>query len=101
MKILNYSLVLVFCFFSTISVAKPHIYVEHGHTLNGFAKVRVSSEEAEMLACYVAIDGYKIKFKLMARQSSQWYQATDKRFNHTNISTWCDYLSKHPEYNNY
>ena len=84
--------------YSSFSLAKPKITVEHDFTLKGFAKVRVTSEETERLVCYVAIDGYKIKFTLTARQSSRWYQATDKRFNHTNISTWCDYLSKHPEY---
>ncbi len=78
--------------------AKPRITVEHGKTLDGFARIKITNETVEKLACYVAIDGYKIKFKLQARQPSGWYKATDKSFHHANFSVWCDYLDKHPNF---
>jgi len=81
------------------SQAMPKIMVEHGRTLDGFAQVKVTNETIKPLACHVAIDGHKIRFKLQARQASQWYKANDKRYQHTDFSVWCDYLELHPKYN--
>lgn len=86
---------------SLIANANPKILVEHGFTLNGYARARVINESRENLACYMAIDGYKIKYVLPPLNTSRWFTATDKRYNHTNFSTWCDYLVLHPEYENY
>jgi hypothetical protein len=80
------------------TTAKPKVTIKHQRNAQGFAQVQVSNATMEILACYVAIDGYKVKFRLMSLQPSQWYTATDTRFNHKNFSVWCDYLSLHPEY---
>ncbi|MGB1199959.1 MAG: hypothetical protein ACPG5R_00260 [Cognaticolwellia aestuarii] len=58
----------------------------------------MKNETNRVLACYVAIDGRKIRFKLPAFAHSPWYKATDKRFTHKSFSTWCDYIEHHPEY---
>lgn len=86
-------------FFFTSSVfAMPKINVKHQRNIKGFAEVQVSNQTMVELICTVAIDGYKIPFKLKAMEYSRWYTATDVRFNHTNFSIWCDYLSLHPQY---
>jgi len=93
----------VFAFFlalllSTSAFAMPKITVKHQRNIDGFAEIQVSNAIMENLICYVAIDGYKIFFRLKAIEASKWYTATDKRFNHTNFSVWCDYLKLHPKY---
>lgn len=80
------------------AVAMPKINVKHQRNIKGFAEVQVSNATMENLICHVAIDGYKIFFKLKAIETSKWYTATDKRFNHKNFSVWCDYLKLHPKY---
>ena len=66
-----------------------------------FARIKIKNETFEPLACYVAIDGHKVKFKLQGQSSSRWISATDKRFNYQNFSSWCDYLELHPNYQAY
>ncbi len=83
---------------STSALAMPKIKVKHQRNIKGFAEVQVSNSTTENLICYVAIDGYKIFFRLKALEISKWYAATDTRFNHTNFSVWCDYLKLHPKY---
>jgi len=83
---------------STSALAMPKINVKHQRNIKGFAEIQVSNATMENLICYVAIDGYKILFRLKAIESSKWYTATDIRFNHTNFSVWCDYLKLHPKY---
>lgn len=89
-------------FFIAVDVsAKPKYKSFFGYSLQGFARVQVKNETSTDLACWVAIDGHKIKFRLPALNTSQWYTATDKRFNYQNFSTWCDYIDLHPEYQKY
>ena len=101
-KIFIFLLVFVFTFLITNTVqAKPKIKTIYGHSLDGFARVKIKNNTTENLACYVAIDGFKVKFRLLALRESKWYTATDKRFAYRNFSTWCDYLALHPEYLRY
>ena len=91
----------VYCMFlaySTLVSARPKILVQHQRSLDNLAKIQVTNQTVETLICYVAIDGHKIYFRLQAQQPSQWYKATDIRLNHSNFSTWCDYLYLHPKY---
>ncbi len=93
----------VFAFFialllSSNAFSMPKITVKHQRNIKGFAEIQVSNATMENLICHVAIDGYKILFRLKAIETSKWYAATDKRFNHTNFSVWCDYLKLHPKY---
>jgi len=83
---------------STTTYASPNVMVKHYRNDKNLANIQIINQTIELLICYVAIDGHKIYFRLPAKQPSKWYIATDKRFNHTNFSTWCDYLSLHPRY---
>lgn len=87
--------------FSPVSLALPKVTVTFDKSSDGFARVRIKNETFVPLACFVAIDGHKIKFQLRAKSTSRWVTATDKRFNYRNFSTWCDYLEIHPKYNAY
>ena len=84
--------------FSTSVNAMPKILVQHQRNTENLAEIQITNQTDKALLCYVAIDGYKQRFKLQARQPSQWYRATDPRFNYHNFSTWCDYLSLYPQY---
>jgi hypothetical protein len=86
------------CLTTFVAIAMPKITVIKQRTVKGFAQVQVVNNTMEQLLCHVAIDGHKVKFRLMPLQPSQWYTASDKRFNHTNFSVWCDYLELHPAY---
>ncbi len=79
--------------------AKPNVIVKHQRNVENYAEIQITNQTTKSLICYVAIDGYKTYFKLPPKQPSIWYRATDPRFNHKNFSTWCDYLSLHPQYN--
>ncbi|MGB2739938.1 MAG: hypothetical protein WBC60_05205 [Cognaticolwellia sp.] len=98
---------IIQCFFasliiiSPISLALPKVTVSFDESLDGFVRVKIQNETFEPLACFVAIDGHKAKFQLLAKSSSRWFRATDKRFNYRNFSTWCDYLDVHPAYRIY
>lgn len=94
-KIFCYLIILLTTFNTT---ATPKITVQNQRNAQGFAEVQVNNNTMEILLCHVAIDGHKIKFRLMPLQPSQWYTATDTRFNYKSFSIWCDYLSLHPEY---
>ena len=89
---------LIFLAFSTAVLSQPKTTVQHKRSDDNFAEIQVTNNTMEPLICYVAIDGYKLYFRLQARKSSQWYKATDTRFNFSNFSTWCDYLSLYPQY---
>ena len=93
---------IIICFIllavNTAIHAAPKIMVKHHRSAKNLAEIQVVNQTIENLICYVAIDGHKIYFRLPARQPSKWYIAADERFNHTNFSTWCDYLSLHPKY---
>mgnify|MGYP000160590106 CR=1 FL=1 len=81
--------------------AKPKIKIKYGYSLDGFVRVQVKNETNKDLACWVAIDGFKKKFRLPPKMTSQWVTANDKRYTYTNFSTWCDYIDLHPEYQKY
>lgn len=85
--------------FSTSTFAMPNIRTEYGYSLQGMARVKVINETNRVLACYVGLDGRKIKFKLPNYAHSLWYKATDKRFHYSSFTVWCDYIEYHPEYN--
>lgn len=74
--------------------AKPKILVKHQRNQYNLAQVQITNQTSKKLRCFVAIDGYKIKFKLPPRLPSKWYQATDPRFNHKSFSVQCDYLNR-------
>ncbi|KGJ92612.1 hypothetical protein [Colwellia psychrerythraea] len=84
--------------FSVSALSMPKIAVKHQRNAKGFAQVQVSNKTMENLICHVAIDGNKILFRLKAIEYSKWFTATDIRYNHSNFSIWCDYLSLHPKY---
>jgi len=94
MRVFIYLMLLVF---STSACALPKILVQHQRNADNLAEIQVTNETLETLVCYVAIDGHKLYFELAARQRSQWYKATDMRFNFSHFSTWCDYLYLHPK----
>tara|TARA_B110001454_G_scaffold215398_1_gene236788 strand:+ start:157 stop:465 length:309 start_codon:yes stop_codon:yes gene_type:complete len=84
--------------FSLSVSAQPKFLVQHKRNVKNFAEIQLTNQTAKSLLCYVAIDGHKLYFHLLPEQPSQWYKATDTRFNYKNFSTWCDYLSLYPEY---
>lgn len=86
---------------SPIIFALPKVLVSFGESSSGFVQVKIKNETSIALACYVAIDGHKAKFKLQPRSTSRWFTSTDKRFNYQHFSTWCDYLDLHPHYQAY
>ncbi len=88
-------------FLSLAASSNNKFSVEHKRAPNGFARIKVVNQTNEHLACYIAIDGRKTKFTLYGKRSSKWYQATDKRFDATSFSTWCDYIKYYPEYKKY
>ncbi len=95
-------LITAFIFLSThVAQARPKTKTIYGHNLEGFARVKIKNNTTESLACYVAINGFKVKFRLAALRESKWYTATDKGFSYRNFSTWCGYLAEHPEYLKY
>lgn len=87
--------------FSVNTLAIPKITTIYGKNNDGFSRVKIINETTANLACYIALDGRKIKFKLPVRAHSRWYKATDRRFSHTDFSIWCDYIELHPEYEQY
>ncbi len=89
-------------FFITFTCyALPKITVLKRIDINNFVEVQVANETLKELACFVAIDGHKRKFRLPPRITSQWYKATDVRYKHTDFRVWCDYIEFHPQYKNY
>jgi hypothetical protein len=99
-------LIIIFFAISVFSIAnyvhaKPKTKTTYSRNLDGFAQARIKNNTTESLACYVAIDGYKIKFRLPALRQSKWYTATSKNYTYRNFSTWCDFLSLYPEYSKY
>lgn len=87
--------------FTSSIFAAPHIAINNGRNNDGFARVQVVNKSGRDLACYVSINGYKMRFHLPIATSSKWYKATDIRFQHTDFSSWCGYIENHPEYKKY
>lgn len=82
-------------------IAKPKIKIKYGYTLDGFARIQVKNETTTELACWVAIDGFKRKFRLPALTNSLWIETNDKRYTYADLKTWCDYIEFHPSYKKY
>jgi len=80
--------------FSLSTTATPKITIKHKRSADNFAEIQITNDTTEKLLCYIAIDGYKIRFKLKSRQKSKWYKATDTRFNYQNFSVKCDITDK-------
>lgn len=95
------TLLLLILFFPNISQAIPKIRTEFGRSLDGTVRIKIHNETRRELACYIAINGKKTKFRLPRFNQSKWYKATDKRTNYKQFSTWCDYIEHHPEYRRY
>ena len=91
----------VLLFFMTFAQAKPKITVITNYSLDNFARIKVLNETTHRLACYVAIDGFKIKFRLQPKRASIWFKANDTRFKPSSFSYWCDYLELYPQYKKY
>lgn len=90
--------IVLLCFFSFALSAMPNIRTEFGKTIDGMVRIKVFNQTNRDLACYVGIDGRKIKFRLPKNNQSKWYKATDKRFTYKSFTTWCDYIESYPEY---
>lgn len=90
-----------FLFLPCLAQALPHIETVFGKSNDQYVRAKVVNKTKRELACYLAIDGYKIKFRLPPFQASKWYKANDKRYSYKNFSTWCDYIENHPEYKKY
>jgi len=95
------ALFLLFLFVSNISQAMPKIRTEFGRSFDGTVRIKVHNETRRELACYIAVNGKKNKFRLLRLGQSKWYKATDKRTNYKQFSTWCDYIEYHREYSHY
>jgi len=91
-------LIFILLIFSISVSALPNFLVKHKRNAKNLTEIQITNQTSKALICYVAIDGHKILFRLQPLQPSKWYKATDVRFNYNNFSTWCDYLSLHPEY---
>lgn len=97
LTVLLFTLLLV----PSVYGAKPHVETVFGVTSQQLTRAKVVNKTAIELACYLAIDGYKIKFRLPPFQASKWYKATDHRFTHKDFSTWCDDIKNYPEFKKY
>jgi hypothetical protein len=83
---------------ATSAFSKPKHTLKHKRNDKNLAEIQITNQTVEPLICYVAIDGHKIYFRLKAYEPSIWYRATDVRYNYSNFSVWCDYLSLHSRY---
>ena len=81
--------------------ALPKFNVIKRLDINGITEVRLHNETRRELACYVAIDGQKRKFRLLPLTYSNWYKANSPDFKHTDFSIWCDHIEFHPQYKKY
>jgi len=97
----RYLIAFILTLFSFSVVAIPKIKTEFTRSAEGFLRIKVENETTRSLACYVAIDGRKVKFHLPSRAHSKWYQATSKRYTTKSFSVWCDYIEFHPQYKRY
>ncbi|WP_206486014.1 hypothetical protein [Thalassotalea sp. G2M2-11] len=92
----------LFVFFVSFSAwSKPKTQVFYNYTIEGFAQVQIQNKSGKELACWIAIDGFKKKFRLPPATTSQWLTASDKRYDYTSFSTWCDYIELYPQYRKY
>jgi hypothetical protein len=98
----NYFALFIALLFTTNTQAKnTNIEMVHGYSTDGYARIKVINNIKKELACYVAIDGHKSKFRLPSQKASRWYKANNKHYDHTNFSTWCGLIEFYPQYKKY
>ncbi len=100
MKIYN-TLFFGLIFSTNIQAKSTNVEIRRTYSTDGYAQVKVVNNIKEQLACYVAIDGHKSKFRLPSLKASRWYKATSKHYDHTSFSVWCDLLEFYPQYKKY
>ena len=86
----KYFLYLMLLLITTIVDAKPMYETEFDVTIEQITRVRVINNSQAQLDCYVAIDGYKIKFVVRPKGVSRWYKATDSRLSYSDFSISCE-----------
>lgn len=94
-------ILLISLFISSPANSQANTTTLFAKTPEGFIKAKIKNETFAELACYIAIDGYKKKFRLMGNMESKWVTATDKRFAYTSFRTWCDHIEFYPQYKKY
>lgn len=92
---------LIFLFSCPHVQAKAKFKPTFGYSLEGFPRVKIKNDTSKDLACWVAIDGHKKKFRLPPFATSQWITVRDKRYTYKSFSNWCDFIDYHPEYRQY
>jgi hypothetical protein len=80
---------------SNVSLAKGFYETKFDINTEEYTRAKIINNSNKALACYIAIDGYKVKFNLLARQHSKWYKATDKQLTYTAFSSHCNHIKKH------
>ena len=100
MRLLIFFSILSFLF-PAICLADPHIETVFEKNNDQLLRAKIINKTKSELACYLAIDGYKIKFRLPPFQASKWFKATDIRYSYKDFSSWCDYIENHPEFKKY
>lgn len=98
---INSLLAVILLFVVFHSEAKPHTSTVYSKNLEGHVRVKIINEMSRTLACFVAIDGYKMKFRISALHASKWYSATHKSYKYTDFSTWCGDIKLYPAYLEY
>lgn len=101
MKHRIYLIIISLLFSSSPLLAAPEVETVFERNLDKLLRAKVINKTKKELACFLAIDGYKIRFRLPPFQQSKWYKATDPRFTYTSFKTWCDYIEHHPRYKKY
>jgi len=96
-----FALFIALLFSSNVQAKNTKIEIVHGYSTDGYARIKIISNIKKELACYVAIDGHKSKFRLPPHKASRWHKANSKHYDHTNFSTWCDLIEFYPQYKKY
>ena len=100
--VLFIKVLLAILLFATLQIeGKPHTSIVYSKSVDGHVRVKIVNKMASTLACYIAIDGHKIKFRLLPMQDSQWHSSTNKAYKYTNFSTWRGYIEQYPAYAEY
>ncbi|MBA6328948.1 hypothetical protein H4J46_13560 [Colwellia sp. MB02u-6] len=84
MKIIKYLCATAFII-SPVIWALPKITLTFGESSNGFSQVKIKNETEKSLAYFVAIDGYKAKFRLRMRLISRWITTTDTGYTYQDL----------------
>ena len=101
MKAIKFCIGVTLCCFSINAIALPKFTVQTRLNNDQFTQMKITNDTLKELACYIAIDGFKRKFTLLPKDSTDWYTATDIRFKYSDFRTWCDFIEFYPEYLKY